>query len=183
MHQGNQGFIDLLIFIVFAVVLAGAYMEHSRPKEHKNVSRHSEHTPVVFRSSSAKGRAEFVHIGGKSEVLEVDSAELMCLGEVDDPEATWQLNAWPDQKGFFSVTLNGQTCTRFNAGQLTHYDEYRSKGLDSDLSPEERPEDSWRDFHSADIAFRNRKPVSILYRHVRPADGGWEEVATWEAKF
>lgn len=179
MHHENQGFIDFIIFVVVAVILSGAYMNHSR--EYKNVSDHKYRPPIVFESTSAEGRAVFTHMGGRSEVFDVERAELMCIGgDVDDPASTWQLNAEVSDKWFVSHTLTGPVYVRCNVGQLIHYDDWSKS---QDFSSSENAEDFWQEFHSADIAFKNKKPVSVICRHVRFKDGQWTEVASWRAKF
>jgi hypothetical protein len=137
---------------------------------------------ILFVSKEAKGNSMFTHMGGRQESFDVESAELMCIGgDIEDPESTWQLNAEISDKWFVSHTLTGPVHVRCNFGQLIHYDERWKKS--EDFSSSKNAENFWQEFHSADIAFKNKKPVSVIYRHMRFKDGEWTEVASYSAKF
>lgn len=167
---------DFAILLVVAVIFAGVYMN----REHKNDHKYRS---LVFKSMFSEGKAVFTHMGGRSEVFDVEGAELMCIGgDVDDPASTWQLNAEVSDKWFVSHTLTGKVYVRCNVGQLIHYDE-RWRRKSEDFSSSENAEDFWQEFHSADIAFKNKKPASVICRHVRFKNGKWTEVASWSAKF
>jgi hypothetical protein len=137
---------------------------------------------ILFVSKESKGNSIFTHMGGRSELFDVGRVELLCIGgDIDDPESTWQLNAEVSDKWFASHTLTGPIYVRCNVGQLIHYDERWRKS--EDFSSAENAENFWQEFHSADIAFKNKKPVSVLYRHMRFKDGEWTTVASYSAKF
>lgn len=137
---------------------------------------------ILFVSKEVKGKSQLTHIGGRSEIFDVENVELLCIGgNVEDPDSTWQLNAEISDKRFVSHTLTGPVCVRCNVGQLIHYDERWRKS--EDFSSSENAENFWQEFHSADIAFKNKKPVSVIYRHMRFKDGEWTEVASYSAKF
>lgn len=143
---------------------------------------------ILFVSKEAKGNSMFTHMGGRQELFDVEGVELMCIGgDIDSPESTWQLNAKVSDIWFASHTLTGPVHVRCNVGQLIHYDDYWQKS--EDFSSSENTEDAerldrfWQEFHSADIAFKNKKPVSVIYRHMQLKDGEWTTVASYSAKF
>jgi hypothetical protein len=137
---------------------------------------------ILFVSKEAKGNSIFTHMGGRSELFDVERVKLICIGgDIDDPKSTWQLNAEVSDIWFASHTLTGPVHVRCNVGQLIHYDDYWQKS--EDFSSSENAENFWQEFHSADIAFKNKKPVSVLYRQMRFKDGEWTEVASYSAKF
>lgn len=141
-----------------------------------------EFQSILFVSKEVKGKSQLTHIGGRSEIFDVENVELLCIGgNVEDPDSTWQLNAEISDKRFVSHTLTGPVHVRCNVGQLIHYDERWRKS--EDFSSSENAENFWQEFHSADIAFKNKKPVSVIYRHMRFKDGEWTEVASYSAKF
>lgn len=165
-------------FCIFFFAIFLAWILFQPRKKAEKVKFHS----IVFTSTEAKGKSTFTHIGGRMEIFDVEKVELMCIGgDTEDPDSTWQLNAEVSDKWFASHTLTGPVYVRCNVGQLIHYDERWRKS--EDFSSSENAEDFWQEFHSADIAFKNKKPVSVLYRHMRFKDGEWTEVASYSAKF
>jgi hypothetical protein len=153
------------------------FQPRERPKAEK-----VKFQSVLFVSKEVKGNSIFTHMGGRSELFDVERVKLICIGgDIDDPKSTWQLNAEVSDIWFASHTLTGPVHVRCNVGQLIHYDDYWQKS--EDFSSSENAENFWQEFHSADIAFKNKRPVSVLYRHMRFKDGEWTEVASYSAKF
>lgn len=168
---------EIMIFF-YALLAAWILFQPREQPETEKVKFQS----ISFVSTEAKGKSVLTHIGGRSEIFDVENVELLCIGgDIDDPESTWQLNAEISDKRFVSHTLTGPVHVRCNVGQLIHYDERWRKS--EDFSAAENAENFWQEFHSADIAFKNKKPVSVLYRHTRFRDGEWTEVASYSAKF
>jgi hypothetical protein len=161
----------------------------SLKKETKSETKVKFHS-ILFTSTEVKGNSIFTHMGGRQELFDVERVELMCIGgDLDNPKSTWQLNACVSDIWFVSYSLKGRVDVCLNAGQLINYNDcpplecvYWQER--KDLSSSDKAENYfWQEFHSADIAFKNKKPVSVLYRHMRFKDGEWITVASYSAKF
>lgn len=171
-----------ILICLYSILTVWALFEKDQPKIKKRFQS------ILFVSKEAKGNSIFTHMGGRQELFDVEGVELMCIGgDIDNPESTWQLNAKVSDIWFASHTLTGPVYVRCNVGQLIHYDDYWQKS--EDFSSSENAEDAerldrfWQEFHSADIAFKNKNPVSVIYRHMRFKDGEWTEIASYSAKF
>lgn len=165
-----------ILVCLYSILTIWTFFEKEQPKMKRKFQS------ILFVSKEVKGKSQLTHIGGRSEIFDVENVELLCIGgNVEDPDSTWQLNAEISDKRFVSHTLTGPVYVRCNVGQLIHYDERWRKS--EDFSSSENAENFWQEFHSADIAFKNKKPVSVIYRHMRFKDGEWTEVASYSAKF
>ena len=148
----------------------------------------TRHVPkdIVYQSTSAEGSVESVHIGGRTEVATVTGVKLTrCDRHLKTTRwgretCLWRLEAdivQPDgRSGYFASHLNGIVDVKQKAGQLTEFGENPWDTLADMIG-------GWNTFRFANIAFKDGKPVSVNFCHLKFSEGKWIMVASYTANF
>ena len=148
----------------------------------------TRHVPkdIVFRSVSAEGSVESIHIGGRTEVAAVIGVKLtqydrhLKTTKWGRETCLWRLEAdivQPEgRSGYFAPHLNGIIDVKQKAGQLAQHGDCSWDTL-ADMIV------GWGDFRSANIAFKDDKPVSVHFTHLKFSGKEWIMVASFVAHF
>jgi hypothetical protein len=141
---------------------------------------------IVYQSTSAEGTAESIHIGGRTEIVKVIGATLTRGGRHSSTTSwgrktdLWRLDSdiiQPEgERGFLAPHLEGKVDVKQKAGQLTEFGENPWDTLNDMIG-------GWSTFRFAYIAFKDGKPVSVHFSHLKFVDNNWVSVAKYIAYF
>lgn len=141
---------------------------------------------VIYHSSRASGTVESIHIGGRTEVVEVTGVRLTKHPAYSNKTkwgretCLWRLDAeivQPEgRKNYFSPHLDGMVDVKQKSGQLTEHGERPWDALTNMCV-------GWDQLRCANIVFKDDKPVSLYFTHMKYDGEKWVEVAKYEASF
>lgn len=141
---------------------------------------------VVYHSISASGTVESIHIGGRTEVVKVTGVRLTKHPGYSNKTkwgretCLWRLDAdivQPEgRKNYFAPHLDGMVDVKQKSGQLTEHGERPWDALTNMCV-------GWDQLRCANIVFKDEKPVSVHFTHMKYDGEKWVEVAKYEASF
>jgi hypothetical protein len=141
---------------------------------------------IVYHSLSAEGTVESIHIGGRTEVAKVVGAKLTRHGRYSKTTRwgrrtdLWTLDAeiiQPEgEKNYFAPHLDGMVDVKQKSGQLTEHGERPWDALTNMCV-------GWDQLRFANIVFKDDKPVSVYFSHLKFSEGEWIMVASYVANF
>lgn len=141
---------------------------------------------VVYHATRASGTVESIHIGGRTEVVRVTGARLTKCSRYSNKTkwgretCLWRLDAdivQPEgRKDYFAPHLDGMIDLKQKSGQLTEHGERPWDAL-TDMVV------GWDQLRCANIVFKDEKPVSLHFAHMKYNGEKWIQVASFEADF
>lgn len=148
----------------------------------------TEKTPddVIYYSNSASGTVESIHIGGRTEVVHVTGVRLTKCSAYSNTTkwgretCLWRLDAeivQPEgRNNYFAPHLDGMVDVKQKPGQLTEHGERPWDALTNMCV-------GWDQLRCANIVFKDDKPASVHFAHMKFDNGEWTTVATYFAHF